>query len=45
MSLWTLGSTTIIYLAALNNAPRELFEATWVDGPATCSCSARSPCR
>ncbi len=24
MSLWTLGSTTIIYLAALNNVPREL---------------------
>jgi multiple sugar transport system permease protein len=32
VSLWTLGSTTIIYLAALNNVPRELFEAARVDG-------------
>jgi ABC-type glycerol-3-phosphate transport system permease component len=32
MSPWTLGSTTIIYLAALNNVPRELFEAARVDG-------------
>ena len=32
MSLWTLGSTTIIYLAALNNVPRELYEAARIDG-------------
>jgi multiple sugar transport system permease protein len=32
MSLWTLGSTTIIYLAALNNVPRELYEAARLDG-------------
>jgi multiple sugar transport system permease protein len=32
MSLWTLGSTTIIYLAALNNVPRDLFEAARLDG-------------
>jgi multiple sugar transport system permease protein len=32
MSLWTLGGTTIIYLAALNNVPRDLYEAARVDG-------------
>jgi multiple sugar transport system permease protein len=32
MSLWTLGSTTIIYLAALNNVPKELYEAARIDG-------------
>jgi multiple sugar transport system permease protein len=32
MSLWSLGSTTIIYLAALNNVPRELYEAARMDG-------------
>jgi multiple sugar transport system permease protein len=32
MSLWTLGGTTIIYLAALNNVPRELYEAARIDG-------------
>jgi multiple sugar transport system permease protein len=32
MSLWTLGSTTIIYLAALHNVPRELYEAARLDG-------------
>ena len=44
MSLWTLGSTTIIYLAALNNVPRDLDEAARVDGPATFGCSGGSPC-
>jgi multiple sugar transport system permease protein len=32
MSLWSLGSTVIIYLAALQNVPRELHEAATVDG-------------
>jgi len=32
MSLWSLGSTVIIYLAALRNVPRELYEAATVDG-------------
>jgi multiple sugar transport system permease protein len=32
MSLWTLGATTIIYLAALNNVPKELYEAARLDG-------------
>jgi multiple sugar transport system permease protein len=32
MSLWSLGSTVIIYLAALQNVPRELHEAAIVDG-------------
>lgn len=32
MSLWSLGSTVIIYLAALQNVPRELYEAATVDG-------------
>jgi multiple sugar transport system permease protein len=44
MSLWTLGRTTIIYLAALNNVPSDLYEAARVDGPATSSCSGGSPC-
>ncbi|HET8658669.1 MAG TPA: sugar ABC transporter permease [Micromonosporaceae bacterium] len=32
MSLWSLGSTVIIYLAALQNVPREIYEAATVDG-------------
>jgi multiple sugar transport system permease protein len=32
MSLWAVGSTAIIYLAALNNVPRELYEAARLDG-------------
>ncbi|GIF76430.1 carbohydrate ABC transporter permease [Asanoa siamensis] len=32
MSLWSLGSTVVIYLAALQNVPRELHEAATVDG-------------
>ena len=44
MSLWTLGSTTIIYLAALNNVPKELYEAARLDGPAPGASFATSPC-
>jgi multiple sugar transport system permease protein len=32
MSLWNLGSTTIILFAALRNVPRELYEAALIDG-------------
>ncbi|WP_067499417.1 carbohydrate ABC transporter permease [Actinoplanes sp. TFC3] len=32
MSLWSLGSTVIIYLAALQNVPRDLYEAAEMDG-------------
>ncbi|MGC4805774.1 carbohydrate ABC transporter permease [Micromonospora sp. DT233] len=32
MSLWSLGSTVIIYLAALQNVPRDLYEAASIDG-------------
>ncbi|MEE6257333.1 carbohydrate ABC transporter permease [Plantactinospora sonchi] len=32
MSLWSLGSTVIIYLAALQNVPRDLYEAASLDG-------------
>ncbi|HEX7745263.1 MAG TPA: sugar ABC transporter permease [Micromonosporaceae bacterium] len=32
MSLWSLGSTVIIYLAALQNVPRDLYEAANIDG-------------
>ncbi|GGP98944.1 carbohydrate ABC transporter permease [Streptosporangium pseudovulgare] len=32
MSLWNLGSTTIILFAALRNVPRELTEAAMIDG-------------
>ncbi len=32
MSLWTLGSTVIIYFAALRNVPTELYEAARIDG-------------
>ena len=32
MSLWSLGSTVVIYFAALRNVPLELYEAARVDG-------------
>ncbi|GAA1264294.1 sugar ABC transporter permease [Sphaerisporangium rubeum] len=32
MSLWNLGSTTVILFAALRNVPRELTEAALIDG-------------
>ncbi|WP_084757479.1 carbohydrate ABC transporter permease [Micromonospora cremea] len=32
MSLWSLGSTVIIYVAALQNVPRDLYEAAAIDG-------------
>jgi multiple sugar transport system permease protein len=32
MSLWALGGTVIIYLAALNNVPQDLYEAAAIDG-------------
>ena len=32
MSLWTLGSTVVIYFAALRNVPLELYEAAKIDG-------------
>src|SRR4051794_2121625 len=32
MSLWALGSTVVIYFAALRNVPLELYEAARVDG-------------
>src|SRR5918998_6416689 len=32
MSMWTLGSTVIIYFAALKNVPGELYEAAKIDG-------------
>ncbi|MEU4836397.1 sugar ABC transporter permease [Streptosporangium sp. NPDC023615] len=35
MSLWNLGSTTIILFAALRNVPAELSEAAMIDGAGT----------
>ena len=32
MSLWALGSTVVIYFAALRNVPVELYEAAKIDG-------------
>lgn len=32
MSLWSVGSTVILYLAALKNVPNELYEASRIDG-------------
>ncbi|MFB9237781.1 carbohydrate ABC transporter permease [Plantactinospora siamensis] len=32
MSLWSLGSSVIIYLAALQNVPKDLYEAADLDG-------------
>jgi multiple sugar transport system permease protein len=32
LSLWTIGSSTIILLAALRNVPNELYESATVDG-------------
>jgi multiple sugar transport system permease protein len=35
MSLWALGSTVVIYFAALRNVPLELYEAARIDGANT----------
>jgi multiple sugar transport system permease protein len=32
VSLWTVGGSVIIYLAALNNVPKQLYEAALLDG-------------
>jgi multiple sugar transport system permease protein len=32
MSLWSVGTTVILYLAALRNVPNELYEASRIDG-------------
>jgi multiple sugar transport system permease protein len=32
MSMWSVGGTVVIYLAALNNVPRDLYEAASLDG-------------
>lgn len=32
MSLWTVGGTVVIFLAGLQNVPRELYESVSVDG-------------
>ncbi|MFL6122101.1 carbohydrate ABC transporter permease [Actinophytocola sp.] len=32
MSLWSVGGTVVIYLAALNNVPQDLYEAAELDG-------------
>ena len=32
VSLWTLGGTVVIYLAALRNVPQQLYEAAELDG-------------
>ncbi|WP_350279288.1 sugar ABC transporter permease [Kribbella sp. HUAS MG21] len=32
VSLWTLGGTVVIYLAALNGVPKQLYEAAELDG-------------
>ena len=32
MALWNVGTTMIIYLAALQNVPRELYDAAAIDG-------------
>lgn len=35
MSLWSVGTTVIIFLAALRNVPKELYEAADIDGANT----------
>ncbi len=35
MSLWSLGTTIIIYLAALQDVPKEMYEAAQLDGAST----------
>jgi multiple sugar transport system permease protein len=32
LSVWTIGTTTIIYLAALQNVPQHLYESAEIDG-------------
>jgi multiple sugar transport system permease protein len=35
MTLWAIGSTTVIYLAGLQGIPQELYEAASIDGAGT----------
>jgi multiple sugar transport system permease protein len=35
MSLWSIGNTVVIYLAGLQDVPRELYEAAELDGAGT----------
>jgi multiple sugar transport system permease protein len=32
IALWSVGNTVVIYLAGLNDVPRELYEAAYLDG-------------
>src|SRR5436189_138006 len=35
MSFWGIGNTVVIYLAGLQDVPRELYEASEIDGATT----------
>jgi multiple sugar transport system permease protein len=41
MSIWGIGNTVVIYLAGLQDVPRELYEAADIDGASTLRTSAR----
>ena len=45
MSLWTVAGSMVILLAALQNVPRELYEAAETDGAEPSGSSSRSPFR
>ncbi len=43
--MWTIGTTTIIYLAALQDVPVHLYEAAELDGAGPCAACGMSPSR
>ena len=43
MSVWGVGNTVIIYLAGLQDVPRELLEAAEIDGAGPCAGFSPSP--
>ena len=45
MTLWGVSGTMVIFLAALKNVPRELYEVASLDGAGGSRSSSTSPCR
>ena len=42
---WDLGLAFVIFLAAVQDVPRDLHEAAAIDGAGLCASSGTSPCR
>ena len=45
LSVWAVGNTMVIFLAAVLDVPRQLYEAAEIDGVGLGSGSATSRCR